>query len=136
MNRASQIMEPSEPSSSNQLDKDNIRFLNLGMGSSLQQCNDRGPWSQNKIFIHINYLEMLAAFLTLQSFMKDLPHPLAVYLYMDNTSAIFYFNHRRWTTSPSLCKLAKETWQWCMSQNISLVANHLLGHLTMVADDW
>ena len=72
--------------------------------------------------------------LALQSFMKDLPHPLTVYLYMDNTSAISYFNCRGGTTSPSLCNLAKETWQWCMSQNISLVANHLPGHLNTVAD--
>ena len=42
MERTSKPMEPSEPSSSSKLDKDNIRCLNLGSGSSLQRCNHRG----------------------------------------------------------------------------------------------
>ena len=66
--------------------------------------------------------------------MKDLPHPLTVYFYMDNTSAVSYLNRRGGTTSPSPNHLAKETWQWCMSQNIPLVANHLPGRLNIVAD--
>ena len=44
-------MKPSKPSSSNQLDKDNIRCLNLGMGSSLQQCNDRGTLVPKRSFL-------------------------------------------------------------------------------------
>ena len=132
--RTSKPMEPSEPSSSSQLDNYNIRCLNLRLGSSLQRCDHRGPWSQDETSYHINYLEMLAAFLALQSLTKDLPHCLTVYLYMDNTSAISYLNRRGGTTFPSLSYLAKETWQWCMSWNISLVANHLPGYLNTVAD--
>ena len=49
-------------------------------------------------------------------------------------TAISYLNRRGGTTSPSLCKLAKETWEWCMSQDIILKANHLPGHLNTVAD--
>ena len=105
-----------------------------GWGAVCRGVTTGGPWSQDETSYHINYLEMLAAFLALQSFTKDLPHPLTVYLYMDNTSAISYLNRRGGTTSLSLSYLAKETWQWCMSRNISLVANHLPGHLNTVAD--
>ena len=87
-----------------------------------------GPWSQTEVSYHINCLEMLAAFLALQCFTRNTPR------YMDNNAAISYLNLKGWTTSSSLCMLAKQTWQWCMSQNISLVANHLLGHLNSVAD--
>ena len=74
---------------------------------------------------------MIAAFLALQFFTKNTPRSLTVYL---NAAAVSYLNRKGGTTSSSLCMLAKQTWQWCMSQNISLVANHLPGHLNSVAD--
>ena len=107
---------------------------NWGWGAVCKEMITRRPWSQTEALYHINYLEMLAAFLALQCFTKDTPHPLTVYLYMDNTTAISYLNRKGGSTSPSLCMLAKQTWQWCMSQNISLLANHLPGHLNTVAD--
>ena len=103
-----------------------------GWGTVCRGITTGGPWSQDKTSYHINYLEILAAFLALQSFMKDLPHSLTVYLYMDNTSLVCYLNCREGTTSPSLNHLAKETWKWCMSRNISLVANHLPGRLKTI----
>ena len=45
-----------------------VRCISAGMGSSLQWHQDRGPWSQK---LHINYLELLAATLAVQSFLKD-----------------------------------------------------------------
>jgi len=107
---------------------------NWGWGAVCKEVTTGGPWSQVENTYHINYLEMLAAFLALQCFTKQSPRPLTVYLHMDNTAAISYLNRKGGTASPSLCKLAKQTWQWCMSQNISLVANHLPGHLNSVAD--
>ena len=110
--RTSKPMEPSEPSSFSQLDKDNVRCLNLVLGSSLQKCNHRGSWSQDKTSYPINYLEMLAAFLHFNPSQKTFdPHPLTVYLYMDNTSAFSYRNCacRGGTRSPSLSYLANET---------------------------
>ena len=77
--RISKPMEPLEPTSSSQLDKDNVRCLILGLTSSLQRCNHRGPWYQDETSYYINYLEMLAAFLALQSFTKDLLHPFTVF---------------------------------------------------------
>jgi len=107
---------------------------NWGWGAVCKEVTTGGPWSQLESSYHINYLEMLAAFLALQCFTREMPRPLTVYLNMDNTTAISYLNRRGGTTSPSLCKLAKETWEWCMSQDITLKANHLPGHLNTVAD--
>jgi len=53
---------------------------------------------------------------------------------LDNSPLDPNLNRRGGATSPSLCKLAKETWEWCMSQDITLKANHLPGHLNTVAD--
>ena len=39
--RSGKSMEPLKPGSSDQLDKDNLRRLNLGLGRSLQGCNHR-----------------------------------------------------------------------------------------------
>ena len=103
-------------------------------GTVCKEMTTAWPWSQTKALYHINYLEILAAFLALQCCTKDTPRPLTVYLYMDNTTALSYLNCKERTTSPSLCMLAKQIWQCCMSQNISLVANNLPGHLNTVAD--
>ena len=132
--RTSKPMEPSESSSYSQLDKDNIGCLNLGLEAVCRGVTTEGPWSLDETSYHINYLEMLAAFLALQSFMKDLPYPLTVNLYMDNTSATSYLKHRGGITSPSLSYVAKETWQWCMYRDISLVANHLPRQFNTVVD--
>ena len=71
MDGASQVMESSQPAATSQLGKDNYRCIRLGLGSSLQGDGHGrtlvtgGPWSQTEALYHINYLEMLAAFLAL-----------------------------------------------------------------------
>ena len=105
-----------------------------GWGAACQEITTGGPWSLMETSYHINYLELLAAFLAVQCFTKNHPRPLTIYLHMDNTTAIAYLNHKVGTTSPPLCNLAKQAWEWCMSQNITLVANHLPGYLNTTAD--
>ena len=94
MKRSGKSMEPSKPGSSDQLDKDNFRCLNLDWEAVCRGVTTGGSWSQDKTFYHINYLEILAAFLALFSFTKDLLHPLTVYLYMENTLAVCYLNRK------------------------------------------
>ena len=126
MERTSQYMEFSQFTTSCQLVQDNHKCIQLGMGAVYKGVTIGGLWSQVESTNHINYLEMLAAFLALQCFTKEICHPLTVYLHIVNTTAISYLNHKGWTASLSLCKLTKHIWQWHMSQNISLVSNHLL----------
>jgi len=72
--------------------------------------------------------------LAVQCFTKNHPRPLTIYLHMDNRTAIAYLKHKGGTTSPPLCNLAKQEWEWCMSQNITLVANRLPDYLNTAAD--
>ena len=83
---------------------------------------------------HINYWELLAAFLGIQSFLKSERH-LTVYLYMDNVSALIYINKKRGVQSRPLTTLAKECWGWCMERAIVLSAEHLPGCLNIIADE-
>ena len=83
---------------------------------------------------HINYLELLAAFLAIQSFVKSERH-LTVYLYMDNVSALTYINKKGGVQSRPLTTPAKECWGWCMERAIVLSAEHLPGCLNIIADE-
>ena len=54
----------------------------LGWGAVCHGVRTGGPWTYEESQFHINYLELLAAFLAIQSFVKSKRH-LTVYLYMD-----------------------------------------------------
>lgn len=58
------------------------------------RCNNKtasGPWTQEEAKLHINMLELHAAFLGLKSFAKD-KHDCEILLRIDNTTAISYIN--------------------------------------------
>ena len=77
-----------------------------GWGAVCQRVTTGGPWSLMETSYHINYLELLAAFLAVQCFTKNHPHPLTIYFHIDNTTAIAYLNHKGGTSSPPLCNLS------------------------------
>ena len=107
---------------------------NKGWGAVLEgQTRTGGVWTAEEAAHHINYLELLAAFLAIKAFGKDW-RDKAVLLRLDNIMAVSHINHKGGTTSPQLCKLAITMWTWCISQNITLTAEHLPGHLNVTAD--
>ena len=107
---------------------------NKGWGAVLErQTQTGGVWTAEEATHHINYLELLAAFLAIKAFGKDW-RDTAVLLRMDNITAVSYVNHKGGTTSLKLCKLAITMWTWCTSRNITLTAEHLPGHLNVTAD--
>ena len=107
---------------------------NKGWGAVLErQTQTGGVWTAEEATHHINYLELLAAFLVIKAFGKDW-RDTAVLLRMDNITAVSYVNHKGSTTSLKLCKLAITMWTWCTSRNITLTAEHLPGHLNVTAD--
>ena len=138
MERTIKPMKPSEPSSSNQLDKHNIRCLNLGLGISLQRYNHRGTLVPRRNFLSHQLLRDTSCLLSTSILHKRPSSPLdSVPLHGQHLSNFLPQPQGRDNISISqlpFSYLAKETWQWCMSQNISLVANHLPGHLNTVAD--
>ena len=107
---------------------------NKGWGAVLEgQTQTGGVWMAEEAIHHINYLELLAAFLAIKAFGKDW-RDTAVLLHMDNITAVSYVNHKGGTTFQKLCKLAITMWTWCTSRNITLTAEHLPGNLNVMTD--
>ena len=109
---------PEAPTSSIE---DPNRCLVNRLGCSVQQQQDWGTWTLQESTFHINYLELLAAFLAIKTFAKG-QEDIQIDLQMDNMSTLTYINKRGGTQSPSLTILAKECWMWCMDRRITLTA--------------
>ena len=73
------------------------------------------------------FLELLAAFLALQSFVSQ--SNIHVRLKLDNTTAVSYINNMGGIRSEPLNTLAKKIWHWCMSREIWLSAQYVPGDL-------
>ena len=107
---------------------------NTGWGARQGEMQTGGCWSVNEASNHINYLELLALFLALQCFAKQ-KHNTTILLKMDNVTAVTYINKMGGTQSEGLCHLALTIWNWCLQQNIFLIAEYLPGEENTVADE-
>ena len=106
---------------------------NMGWGARQGEQQTGGRWSKEEALHHINYLELLAAFLTLQCFAKH-SHGVTIQMKLDNVTAVTYINKLGGTHSLPLCQLALTIWDWSIQKNIFLVAEHLPGKDNLVAD--
>ena len=105
----------------------------LGWGAREGKQQTGGAWSVQEASHHINYLELLAAFLALQCFAKHIKG-LTIQLKLDNVTAVTYINKLGGTHSPVLCQLALTIWDWCIQRDIFLLAEHLPGKDNVAAD--
>lgn len=62
-----------------------------GWGTQQGEIQTGGRWSTKETSYHINYLELLAASLAVQCFVKQ-KHNIIILLKMDNVTAVFYIN--------------------------------------------
>ena len=104
-----------------------------GWGAVLPPLRVSGRWSREDSRLHINSLELLAVFRALQSF-EDLVKGHSVLVRSDNMTVVAYINHQGGTHSPSLCRLALNLWNWCLSHRIHLSATHIPGVDNLLAD--
>ena len=104
-----------------------------GWGATCQEQRTGGPWSQREGRMHINCLELLAATLVVNTFLKNKSR-MSVLLRLDNTTAVAYINNLGGTVSKELVDLAKSLWMWCLERNIHIIAQHLPGVLNVIAD--
>lgn len=74
----------------------------------------RGHWTQNERHLHINYLELLAAFFGLKCFAENMSN-CQILLRIDNTTAISYINKMEFQFK-HLNHIARQIWQWCESK--------------------
>ena len=81
-----------------------------GWGAVLNgQFHTRGIWSPEEAAQHINYLELLAAFLAIKAYGKSWLN-ITVLLRMDNVTAVSYINQKGGTVSKGRSQLAITIW--------------------------
>ena len=109
----------------------------LGWGATDGCSKIGGQWNplelEYAVRNEINYLELLASFLGLQSFCNKEMN-IHIHLKMDNITAVTYINNMGGTKSVACNRLAKQIWQWCLDRQIWLTASHLPGEQNCVAD--
>ncbi|KAI9554999.1 reverse transcriptase [Daphnia sinensis] len=104
-----------------------------GWGATDNYCSTGGKWSIQDSGCHINELELLAAFLTLQYF-ASASRNCAIRLNIDNKTAVAHINKSGGTRSPHLLEIALKIAKWSELRNINLEAKYLPGTLNVVAD--
>lgn len=95
-----------------------------GWGSVCKNAQVHGKWKSSEKTCHINYLELMAAFLGLKSFASDATN-CAILLRMDNTTAISYVNRMGGIQYPHLNDLARSLWKWCEQRNLWVYASYV-----------
>lgn len=85
--------------------------LLLGWGAVCNGVNTGGVWSPQEQQLHINCLELLAAELALNTFIKS-HHGISLLLQLDNSTTVAYINNLGGPVSPALTTLAKSTHNW------------------------
>lgn len=99
-------------------------------------CNDNrahGLWSESERLHHINYLELLSAFLGLKCFAKNL-RSCNILLRIDNTTAISYINRMGGIRFKKLSNLAKAIWEWCEECDLFIFASYIASKNNAEAD--
>ena len=106
---------------------------NTGWGAHWNDQKTGGQWSASEFRLHINAKELLAAFLSLQTFAKD-KTGIHVRLKIDNLTAVYYINKMGGTHSRGLMEITAQIWEWSIQRNIVISAEHLPGKLNTTAD--
>ncbi|KPJ15537.1 hypothetical protein RR48_09466 [Papilio machaon] len=104
-----------------------------GWGAACGNQTASGRWSKKECTLHINQLELLAAFFALKIFAKNC-HDCQILLRVDNTTAISYINRMGGIQYPHLTKVTKDLWQWCESRKIFVVASYIKSSDNVTAD--
>ena len=83
--------------------------------------------------MHINWLELKAAFLALETFAANWTN-LHVLLLLDNRTAIALINKKGSPHSKLLSDLAVQLWEWCLAKGITVRTEHIPGVENVRAD--
>ena len=106
---------------------------NSGWGAVCQGVRTGGRWTPVEAQHHINYLELKAVFLAMQSFLKT-KNGTNVLIRSDNRTTIAYINKMGGPAMTQLCSLALQIWQWCLARQITPHAEYLAGRENVIAD--
>lgn len=95
-----------------------------GWGAVCQEETASGQWSNEESKKHINYLELLAAFIALKIFAKNYSN-CQILLRIDNTTAVSYINRMGGVQFPHLTEITRSIWEWCESKKIFIFASYV-----------
>ena len=104
-----------------------------GWGASCGNQRARGWWSAEEKSMHINALEIKAAFYGIQCFASE-KQDCEILLRIDNTTAIAYVNRFGSVQHTLLSSLARNMWQWCEKRNIFVFASYIASAENIHAD--
>lgn len=104
-----------------------------GWGAACNEQRASGKWSDSEALLHINLLELLAAYFALKIFAKDF-YNCQILLRVDNTTAVSYINRMGGIQYPHLTKVTKDIWQWCETRKIFVVASYIKSSENVNAD--
>ncbi|EIE88314.1 hypothetical protein RO3G_13025 [Rhizopus delemar RA 99-880] len=105
---------------------------NTGWGCSWRNHRTHGYWTPEEAQQSINWRELKAAYLALQTF--PTLRNTTVLIRTDNTTSMTYINKQGGTRSLPLMTLATQVWTWCLKNNIMLQAQYIQGIHNKVAD--
>ena len=104
-----------------------------GWGAHCQGNKTGGPWTREESMLHINILELKAVYLALRTF-TTMEKPSHIHFQIDNTCAIAYLLKMGGTKNQTMTKIAKEIWDYLLSNKITITAEYLPSKLNQVAD--
>jgi len=104
-----------------------------GWGASWREARTHGWWSDSDKTLHINALELKAAFNALRCFASDL-HDCDILLRIDNTTALAYINKFGSIQFPSLSNISRQIWRWCEERNNFVFASYIASVDNTIAD--
>lgn len=105
----------------------------IAWGAACENHKARGFWKVEERKLHINQLELMAAFMALKCFAADLEE-CEILLRVDNTTAIAYINKMGGIRFPQLNTLARKIWAWCEQRKIRVFASYIKSADNVVAD--
>ena len=77
----------------------------------------QGRWNKEEHDLHINILELLAIFISIRSFCKNMSN-IHIKIFSDNSSAIAYLNDMGGIKSIKMNEIAKDIWSWCINYTV------------------
>ncbi len=103
-----------------------------GWGAWTGEVSTGGDWNSDERKMHINWLELKAAFLALRTFCSD-KSDCHVRLMLDNTTAIACIT-KFGSAASDLMRLTKEIFEFAVDRNLHITAAHIPGSLNTLAD--
>lgn len=104
-----------------------------GWGANIKGDRTHGFWKAEERGLHINILELKAAFFGLVCYAKNLRN-CDILLRIDNTTAISYINRMGGIQFPILNGIAREIWQWCERRDLWIFASYIKSKDNVIAD--